>query len=81
MRNKSISEYQKQRLDAISVYLRTYRTVSGYSQEELCKHLNLHRNTLIRAENAENITLLSFLELADTLEIDLNEMFAAIEEQ
>jgi transcriptional regulator with XRE-family HTH domain len=79
MRNKIISEYQQQRLDAISAYLRTYRTVSGYTQEELCKHLNIHRNTLIRAENAENITLLSFLELADTLEIDLYEMFAAIE--
>ncbi len=81
MRNKIISEYQQQRLDAISAYLRTYRTVCGYTQAELCKHLNMHRNTLIRAENCENITLLSFLELADTLEIDLNEMFAAIEEQ
>jgi len=79
MRNKSISEYQQQRLEAISTYLKTYRTVSGYTQDELCKNLNLHRNTLIRAENCENITLLSFLELADTLEIDLYEMFAAIE--
>jgi DNA-binding XRE family transcriptional regulator len=78
MRNKAISEYQRQRLRTISNYLRTYRTMSGYSQEGLCKHLNLHRNTLIRAENAENITLLSFLELVDTLEIDLNVMFVDI---
>ena len=78
MRNKSLSEYQQQRLIAISDYLRTYRTISGYTQEDLCKHLNLHRNTLIRAENAENITLLSFLELVDTLEIDLKQMFVDI---
>jgi transcriptional regulator with XRE-family HTH domain len=80
MRNKSLSDYQNKRLEAISAYLRTYRTISGYSQEELCKYLNLHRNTLIRAENAENITLLSFLELTDTMEIDLQEMFAFIEQ-
>ena len=80
MKNRPVSNYQQTRIKSISNYLRNYRIVSGYSQEELCKYLNLHRNTLIRAENAENITLLSFLELADTLDIDLQEMFAFIEQ-
>ncbi|MHC1732799.1 MAG: helix-turn-helix transcriptional regulator [Bacteroidales bacterium] len=75
MKNKTVSDYQRNCIKSISDYLRNYRIISGYSQEELCKHLNLHRNTVHRAENGENITLLSFLELADTLEIDLKEMF------
>lgn len=75
MKNKTVSDYQLNRIKSISDYLRNYRIIRGYTQDELCEYLNLHRNTLIRAENGENITLLSFLELVDTLEIDLNEMF------
>lgn len=50
-----------------------------YSQLELAEYLNLHRNTLSRAENGKNITLLSLLELAETLEIDLVDLFVDFE--
>jgi DNA-binding XRE family transcriptional regulator len=63
------------RLTAISNFLKGYRINSGITQEELSQQSNLHRNTIIRAENAINITLLSLLEMADALEISPEELF------
>jgi DNA-binding XRE family transcriptional regulator len=49
------------------------------TQQELSHNLNLHRNTIIHAENAKNLTLLSVFELADALDISLKELFQDIE--
>jgi transcriptional regulator with XRE-family HTH domain len=63
------------RLTAISNFLKGYRINSGITQEELSQQSNLHRNTIINAENGRNITLLSLLDLADALEISPEELF------
>jgi transcriptional regulator with XRE-family HTH domain len=70
---KSIDNHD--RLTAISNFIKGYRINSGITQEELSQQSNLHRNTIIRAENAKNITLLSLLEMADALEISPEELF------
>jgi DNA-binding XRE family transcriptional regulator len=49
------------------------------TQEELSHILNLHRNTIQRAENGQNITLLSIFELADALDISIKDLFQDIE--
>ena len=71
-------EYYK-KLKNMASLIREYRINSGYSQIELAEYLNLHRNTLSRAENAKNISVLTLCELASTLEIDLAELFVDIE--
>jgi len=75
------AEYQK-KFDFLASMLKEYRINSGYSQNALIKelNLNLNRNTVSRAENAKNISLLSLFELAATLEIDLKELFDDDEE-
>lgn len=67
------------RLLLISTFLKEYRINSGFTQEELSQQSNLHRNTIIRAENAKNITLLSLFELADALDLSPKELFLDIE--
>jgi len=79
MINKPIPESYNIKLQHLSNLIREYRLNNGYSQLELSEYLNIHRNTLSRAENGKNITLLSLLELADTLEINLAELFVDIE--
>lgn len=66
-------EYYK-RLEFIGSLIREYRINSGYSQMELAENLNLHRNTLSRAERGENLTLLSIIEICETLELDWKEV-------
>jgi hypothetical protein len=41
--------------------------------------MKLHRNTVIRIENAKNLTLLSLFELADALDLSPKELFLDIE--
>jgi len=66
-------EYYK-KLEFIGALIREYRVNSGYSQMELAENLNLHRNTLSRAERGENLTLLSIIEICETLELDWKEV-------
>lgn len=79
MINKAVPEQYHRKLEHLGSLLREYRKNSGMSQTDLINNLNLHRNTVSRAENAKNITLLSLFELADTLEIDLKDLFVDIE--
>ena len=79
MINKPIPATYIKKLHRLSAYLKEYRVNNGYSQMQLSENLNIHRNTLSRAENGKNITLLSLLELTDTLEIDLKDIFSDIE--
>ncbi|MGI6322615.1 MAG: helix-turn-helix domain-containing protein [Bacteroidales bacterium] len=64
-----------EKLKNIASLIREYRLANGYTQIELAEHLNLHRNTLSRAERGENLTLLTLIELCETLELDMSELF------
>jgi transcriptional regulator with XRE-family HTH domain len=79
MSKKSISEQNLRRLEYLSSYLREIRINENLTQLELSQQGNLHRNTILRAENAKNLTILSFFELADALDISPNELFQDIE--
>ena len=78
MREKLISETNLRRLDAVSNFLREYRINSGLRQEDISSD-SVHRNTISRAENSNNITLISLFEIADSLEIDLVDVFNGVE--
>lgn len=79
MNKKTYPQEYYKKLEAIAGLIREYRINNGYSQMELAEYLNLHRNTLSRAERGENLTLLTLIELCDTLELDLKELFCEIE--
>ncbi len=78
MIKKQIPDQHQKRLDYISTFFKELRLSEGMTQKELSINSNLHRNTIIRAENAENLTLLSVFELVDTLDINLNDLFQDI---
>jgi DNA-binding XRE family transcriptional regulator len=78
MRKKPISSINKKRLEALAIYLRELRYSESMSQNEISHSLNLHRNTIIRAENAENLTLLTVFEIADAFDISISELFQDI---
>lgn len=79
MIKKQIPDHHQKRLDYISTFIKELRLSEGMTQKELSRNSNLHRNTIIRAENAENLTLLSVFELVDTLDINLNDLFQDVE--
>lgn len=78
MHRKPISNINSKRLLELSTFLRELRFNSGLTQQELSNH-NLHRNTIIRAENNHNITLVTLFELVDAYEINLSELFQDME--
>jgi transcriptional regulator with XRE-family HTH domain len=79
MTSKKIAEQNIVRLRYLSKLLNELRLNSGMTQVELSQQMQLHRNTIIRAENAENLTLLTLFELVDALDISPKELFADIE--
>jgi len=79
MSSKPIPEQHQKRLEIISTYLRELRFSEGLTQKDLSQTVNLHRNTIIRAENAKNLTLFSLFELADALNISPKDVFMLIE--
>jgi transcriptional regulator with XRE-family HTH domain len=76
---KTIPNQNRKRLEYLSTFLRELRLNEGMTQKELSQHMKLHRNTIIRAENAKNLTLLSLFELADALDLSPKELFLDIE--
>ena len=79
MIKKTYPEEYHKKLGSIAGLIREYRINNGYSQMELAEYLDLHRNTLSRAERGENLTLLTLIELCETLELDLKDLFCEIE--
>jgi len=79
MSSKPIQDQHQKQLEAISTYLRELRFSEGLTQTELSEQVKLHRNTIQRAENGGNITLLTIFELADALDISPTELFSIIE--
>ncbi len=80
MKTKDIPEHNKERLKAISAFLKEYRISNGYSQLDLSTTANLSRNTIVRMESScpENLTLLTVFETADALELDVNQIFLEV---
>jgi len=75
MQTRALTEQNLKRLELLGTYIRELRRNQGMTQNILCDDLNLNRNTLIRAEAGKNITLLTVFEIADALDIDLQELF------
>ena len=74
-----LTDQNRKRLEYLGTFLRELRINSNLTQEKLSRNLNLHRNSIIRAENNHNITLLTVFELADALDISLSELFQDME--
>lgn len=77
---KNIQKHNEERLQTITSFLKWYRINSGISQIELSKYSGVHRNTIVRYESSlpKNLTLLTVLEIADALELDVNQVFLDI---
>ncbi len=77
---KVTPKYNIERLRAVSTFLKEYRINSGYSQHELSECSNRHRNTIVSYEtsNANNLTLMTIFDIADALEVDINQIFIDI---
>jgi transcriptional regulator with XRE-family HTH domain len=79
MPRNPLTDQNRKRLEYLGTYLRELRFNEGMTQKELSQNLNLHRNSIIRAENNHNITLLTVFELVDALDISLSELFQDME--
>jgi len=81
MKAKEIQEHNSERLRAITAFLKEYRLSNGCSQLEVSDSANLSRNTIVRMESdcPVNLTLLTVFEIADALEVDVNQIFLEIE--
>lgn len=81
MKPKEIADHNIERLKEVQSFLRMYRINDGYTQQELSDQSDIHRNTIVRLESnqPQNITLLTIFEIADALEIDINQIFLEIE--
>lgn len=81
MNTKEIKEHNKERFQAISAFLKEYRISNGYSQSDISEAARVSRNTIVRMESScpENLTLLTVFEIADALELDINQIFLEVE--
>ncbi len=81
MKPKEIQKHNKERLKVISGFLKWYRINNGISQQELSENSGVHRNTIVRYESncPRNLTLITIFEIADALEVDINQIFMEIE--
>ena len=81
MKGEEIQEHNIDRLRAVQAFLKWYRINSGQTQQMLSECSDVHRNTIIRYEscNPKNLTLLTVFQIADALELDVNQIFLEIE--
>lgn len=76
MKQKPILYKHQQQLGSLGMLLREYRLSEGVTQSELCESINVCRKTISRLETGKNTNLLTILEIAKYLGIDvLNELF------
>ena len=83
MKPEPIPEHYQKRLDSrnklLGQHLKEFRFSEGMTQEEVSQEIELHRNTIIRAETGNNITLGSLFILADFYEISVSELLSVID--
>ena len=75
MKNWKIPEEHKKRLRYIGALIREYRFAEGWTQQMLSEYCNLNRNTISRIENGGNVSVLTILEIADSLDIRIPYLF------
>jgi len=77
MNTKTISEETPVILNTISEFIRGYRILSGYTQQELSEMTGggTHPNTISHIENGCSYNIQSLIELALALDLPLREMF------
>jgi len=79
MKRKPLSVQNLARLEYVGLFLKNMRLIECYTQQEVADQVNLHRNSIYRAENAKNINLLTLLELCDFYCVSLGELFGDYE--
>ncbi|MCY1719229.1 helix-turn-helix transcriptional regulator [Prolixibacteraceae bacterium Z1-6] len=81
MKSKEIQEHNKNRIEAITHFLKWYRINNQFSQQELSEYSGVHRNTIVQYESncPKNLTLVTIFKIADALELDINQIFMDIE--
>lgn len=67
-------------LKSISQFLKQYRILEGYSQDEVAQESGLHRNSISRIENAKNTNLTSLIKLTEFYQLPLVELFSTVGE-
>ena len=80
MKKKEVLEKNKKRIQTISSFLKECRISAGYTQQELSSFSHVSRNSIIRFEscNPANVTILTIFEIADALELDINQIFIEV---
>lgn len=79
MSKKSDDNYQQQHA-AIGLYIKELRLNTNLTQQELGENANIHRNSISRAENGNNITLQALFILAEYLKTSPAEILSIIDD-
>ena len=74
-----IEEHKKNRLIALSGFIKELRLSNGLTQEEASGEMGIHRNTLTRLENYNNYNILTLFTVIDYFNIPISEFFMGIE--
>jgi transcriptional regulator with XRE-family HTH domain len=79
MKHKQLSEINQKRLEVLGQYLRENRFIHGLTLNQVANEINLHKNTIGRAETGHSINLISLFELADYYQIPLTGLLTDIQ--
>lgn len=75
-----INHQHKKRLEYIAAFLRNHRLNVGKTQNDLSESTDsVHRNTIVRAEAAKNISLLKLFQMLDALELSPQDLFLDVD--
>lgn len=77
--SKKDDNYHQQYV-AIGLYIKELRLNTNLTQQELGENVNIHRNSISRVENGNNITLQTLFILAEYLEVSPAEILSIIDE-
>lgn len=75
----SLSRKHNDRLLYIATFIKQWRLSQGMTRDSVGEIVNLHKNTIKRIENGENMTMTSIFEIADALEINISDIFLDID--
>ena len=77
---KELSQQNRRRLHALSIYCKELRVAEGFTQSEVCKHTNMHKNTLIKIEKKHmNFGIVHLFELADFYGVPVKDILWNVE--
>ncbi len=79
MSKKADDPYHQQHV-AIGLYIKELRLNAYLTQQELGENVNIHRNSISRAENGNNITLQTLFILAEYLKTSPAEILSIIDD-